>query len=97
MKDSELKVKIKAELGIDEDTAELALKIVNMYCNQQHKRVADESISRECDETHMYYEDKICGCEDCDPQINRRYVCYTGSGKEKQMNFCPTCGRRVRY
>lgn len=93
----EMKIRVNAELGIDEDTADLALKIVNMYCNQKHKRITDETVSHDSDETKMRFEDKFCGCEDCDESVKRNFVCYTGSGKEKQMIFCSTCGRRVKY
>lgn len=93
----DFKVTLNFELGIDQDTADLALKVVNMYCNQRHARIAEEIVSHESDETVMSFEDKHDGCPDCDAEFRRDYVCYTSKGEEKQMNYCPTCGRRVRY
>jgi len=94
---SEFKVDIKANLLVDKDTADLSLRLVNLYCNQNRKRIADEIISHDSDELRLSFADKHKGCEDCDEQVPRDYVCYTNRGKEKVMNYCPTCGRRVRY
>lgn len=89
--------KLKFSITPDEDSAEIALKLVEMYCNANGKRIEDNIVSHESNEIRLNYNDKDFGCEDCDPQIPRNYVCYNNSGKEKVMNFCPTCGRRVRY
>ena len=47
MAKSDFFIKVNCGLNIDEDTAELALKIVNMYCNENNLTIKDVPVKDE--------------------------------------------------
>lgn len=91
MKDA-LQIKVTCGLDIDRQSAELALKAVNIYCNNNGYRIKETPFS-DRDESQMEFVLQSAGCEDCSG--DRHNVAYTSSGKEKRLFFCPTCGRKL--
>lgn len=81
----------KCGLNIDDLSAEIALKIVNIYCRDNNLRIKENS---DLSNTKMEFTPQDVGCTDCCGQ--RDNTIYTCSGKKKVALFCPTCGRKLQ-
>lgn len=85
MANSNLEVEVTCGLNIDAESADFALKAVNIYCNKNGYRIKENPLE---------FVPQEEGCIDC--YGHRENVLYTKSGKEKIAYFCPTCGRKLQ-
>lgn len=93
MSKNELQVRVTCALDVDSQSAEFALKAVNIYCNNNGYRIKENPLPDREGST-MEFVPQSEGCIDCGG--HRENVFYTASGKEKIAHFCPTCGRKLR-
>lgn len=87
----DIDLKFKCGLNVDDLSAEIALKIVNIYCRDNNLRIKENS---DLSNTKMEFTPQDVGCVDCCGQ--RDNVIYTCSGEKKVALFCPTCGRKLQ-
>lgn len=57
MAKTDFSIKVTCGIDVDEETAELALKIVNIYCNQNDKRVTTET--NDDGRKSMFFEEEM--------------------------------------
>lgn len=93
MANSNLEVKVTCGLNIDTESADFALKAVNIYCNKNGYRIKENPLPDRLG-SQMEFVPQEEGCIDC--YGHRENVLYTKSGKEKIAYFCPTCGRKLQ-
>lgn len=93
MANSNLEVEVTCGLNIDTESADFALKAVNIYCNKNGYRIKENSLPN-LSGSQMAFVPQKEGCIDCSGY--RENVLYTKSGKEKIVYFCPTCGRKLQ-
>lgn len=93
MVNGNLEVEVACGLNIDPQSAKLALKVVNIYCNRNGYRIKETPLPDGVG-SQMEFTPQEEGCIDC--YGNRNNVVYTKSGKEKIAYFCPTCGRKLQ-
>lgn len=84
-------LKFKCGLNVDDLSAEIALKIVNVYCRDNCLRIKENS---DLSDMKLEFIPQNVGCTDCCGQ--RDNTIYTYSGKRKTALFCPTCGRKLQ-
>lgn len=93
MSKGNLEIKVTCGVDIDSQSAELALKAVNIYCNNNGYRIKENPLPNRIG-SQMEFILQSEGCIDCNGHRDN-YV-YTKSGKEKTAYFCPTCGRKLQ-
>ena len=93
MANSNSKLEVTFGLNVDAQSADLALNVVNIYCNRNGYRIKENSLPDRVG-SKMEFAPQEDGCIDCNGiRIN---IIYTKSGKEKIAKFCPTCGRKLQ-
>ena len=93
MANSKLEVEATCGLNVDAQSADFALKAVNIYCNRNGYRIKEKPLPDRVD-SQMEFVPREEGCIDC--YGNRENIVYTKLGQEKTVYFCPTCGRKLQ-
>lgn len=93
MANNNLELEVTCGINIDTQSAELALKAVNIYCNKNGYRIKENPLPDSFG-SQMEFVLVSEGCIDCSG--NRNNIVYTESGKKKTAFFCPTCGKKLQ-